>query len=161
MTVSIHLCCGPKKKEGWINVDREDFGQEIVADINKKWTFAKPGSVDHILIEDGLEHLDSVEDFLENAERVLKKGGTLEIKVPHFKNPSAYRVTHKHYFSYSLFHTFPELHDKIKNLRMKSAKLIVDNRFPLSVLNVPANLVPNLWERLSYVSGLHVILEKT
>lgn len=156
-----HLCCGPKLKEGWINVDRVSFGQEVKADINKEWKFAKPDSADYILIEDGLEHVDSLEHFLKNASRILKEGGTLEIQVPHFKSPSAYRVSHKHYFSHSLFFTFPEPHDDVQNLRVEKIKLIVDNRAPLSILNPLANLFPKYWERFCYVSGLRVWMKKT
>lgn len=156
-----HLCCGPLLKKGWINVDRENFGQDIRADLNKPWNWAASGSADHILIEDGLEHLDSLTHFLSESARVLKKNGVLEIRVPHFKNPSAYRFTHQHFFSYSMFKVFPEPHDAVQNLRLDKKELIVDNRFPLSLLNIPANLFPNLWERLAYVSGLHVFLRKT
>ena len=154
------LCCWTKPLSNLINVDRENFGQEIVADINKKWTWAKNASAEHILIEDGLEHVDSTEHFLLEAERVLQTKGALEVRVPHFKNPSAYRFTHRHYFSYSLFSHFPEPHDKTKRLRVESIRLIVDKRFPLSLLDILANLFPNVWERFFYVSGLHVILRK-
>lgn len=155
-----NLCCGPSPRKEWINVDREKFGQEIVADLNKEWTWAKPHSAEHILIEDGLEHLDSLPHFLRNAARLLKEGGMLEINVPHFKNPSAYRFTHAHFFSYSMFQIFPEAHDETQNLRVERIRLTVDPRFPLSLLNIPANLFPNLWERLAYVSGIRVWFRK-
>jgi predicted SAM-dependent methyltransferase len=61
----------------------------VVADINKEWKFAKPNSAEYILIEDGLEHVDSLEHFLKNVSRVLTTNGTIEIQVPHFKNPIA------------------------------------------------------------------------
>ncbi len=156
-----HLCCGPKLKQGWVNVDRVSFGQEVVADINLEWKFAKPNSAEYILIEDGLEHVDSLEHFLKNASRTLSTGGTLEIQVPHFKNPSAYRFTHQHFFSHSMFSIFPEPHDEVQNLRVEKIKLIVDNHFPLSLFNPIANVFPKYWERFGYVSGLRVWMKKT
>jgi len=161
MNLKYHLCCGPTKiLPGWINVDREKFGQEVVADINLEWKFAKSGSASYILIEDGLEHVKSLEHFLKNASRILADGGTLEIQVPHFKNPSAYRFTHKHFFSHSMFSIFPEPHDKVQDLRVEKIKLLVDNRLPLSVLNFIANIFPKYWERFFYVSGLRIWMKK-
>ncbi len=155
-----HLCCGKKHLSGWVNVDREKFGQEVVADINREWKFIPHGSADHILIEDGLEHVHSLEDFFHNASASLAEKGILEIRVPHFKNPSAYRVTHKHFFSYSFFRIFPEAHDATQDLIPYKIELIVHNKFPLSLLNILANCIPNLWERIAYVSGLHVWMRK-
>ncbi len=60
METKLHLCCGHELLDGYVNVDSIDFGQEVVADLNKPWKFAKPGSVDYIFIKDGLEHLDSL-----------------------------------------------------------------------------------------------------
>ncbi|MBM3281761.1 MAG: hypothetical protein FJY86_00245 [Candidatus Diapherotrites archaeon] len=162
VSMHYHLCCGPQKiLPGWINVDREKFGQEVVADINKPWSFSKPGSAEYILIEDGLEHVESLEHFLESASRILKVGGTLEIQVPHFKNPSAYRFTHRHFFSHSMFTIFLEPHDRVQDLRVTKIHLLVDKRFPLSLLDIFANAFPAIWERFFYVSGIRVWLTKT
>ena len=155
-----HLCCGKKILPGWINVDRGSFGQEVVADINRPWTFAKAGSAGYILIEDGLEHLDSPEHFLENASKLLSDKGVLEIQVPHFRNPSAYRFTHHHFFSHSMFAVFPESHDLVRNLKVQKIVLIVHNRFPFSLLNHIANLAPSIWERFFFVSGIRVWMAK-
>ncbi len=155
-----HLCCGPQLLRGWINVDRENFGQEIVADINKSWKWIAPGTAETILIQDGLEHLDSLQHFLEQSEKALAPGGVLEIRVPHYKNPSAYRFTHRHFFSYSMFRIYPEPHDSVKNLHAEKIELVVDNRFPFSLLNILANLFPNVWERAFYVSGIRVRMRK-
>lgn len=155
-----HLCCGTKIREGWVNVDRVSFGQEVTADINKEWKFAKPNSAEYILVEDGLEHVESLEHFLKNASHALKDGGTLEMQVPHFKNPSAYRFSHQHFFSHSMFAIFPEPHDETQNMHVEKIHLIVDNRFPISLLNILANSVPAIWERFFYVSGIRVWMKK-
>jgi hypothetical protein len=51
--------------------------------------------------------MDSVEHFLIESERSLKLGGKLHVNVPHFKNPSAYRLTHRHLFCWSYWSAFP------------------------------------------------------
>jgi predicted SAM-dependent methyltransferase len=97
--VRLHLCCGPQIKKDWINVDAFDFGQQIVANIEKQWDFAEDETVSEIYCKDGFEHVESAEHFLAESARVLKVGGTLTLWVPHYKNPSAYRLTHRRLFS--------------------------------------------------------------
>ena len=159
--VKFHLCCGLDYRPGFINVDDLEGGpQDVRANLNGPWTFAADASADHILIKDGLEHLKSVEAFLSEASRVLVPGGTLEIQVPHFRSPSAYRLTHLHFFSWSYFDVFPEPHDAVRDFRVITNELVVEKKFPFNVLNTVANLVPKFWERALYVSGLRVVLEK-
>lgn len=84
----VHLCCGHTLLKGWINVDIGDFGQEIKADLTRRWDFFESDSVDHIYCKDGLEHQPSVEHFLAESARVLRPDGLLELWVPHFNlNP--------------------------------------------------------------------------
>ena len=158
----LHLCCGFDYKEGFVNIDNIPGGvQDVRADLNKQWDFAKTNSADYIYIKDGLEHLDSLEHFFKEAARALKPGGKLEIWVPHYKSPSAYKITHKTFLSWSTFDSFPEPHDPVKNLRVVSNRLIVEPRvFPFTMLNPIANIMPKFWERLFYVSSIRVVLQK-
>jgi len=158
----LHLCCGFDYKKGFLNVDNLKGGpQDITADLNKPWKFVQDSSVDYLFIKDGLEHMDSLDFFFEQVSRVLKPHGTAEIWVPHFKSPSAYKITHTFFFSWSTFDSFPEPHDPVQDLRAISNRLIVEGRvFPFTILNFFANLHPKFWERLFYASGIRVILEK-
>jgi len=161
--VKVHFCCGPFVRKGWINVDCIDFGQEVIADLQEPWHFLDSNSVDHIYCKDGLEHQDSVEHFLREAARVLRPGGTLEIWVPHFKNPSAYRVTHRHWFSWSYFDVYPEPHDAVQNLEVILNRIYIGRKD--SAMWAPihwlANLFPKWWERILYVSNVQVVFRKT
>ena len=158
----VHLCCGHQRFPGWINVDLVDFGQEIVADLSQRWTFLEDGSVQQIFCKDGFEHQPDIQHFLRESSRVLIPGGTLEIWVPHFKNPSAYRITHHHYFSWSEFNIYPEPHDDVQDLKVVSNRLYVG--WPQSTLWRPIhaliNTVPKWWERLAYVSNLQIVFQK-
>lgn len=157
-----HLCCGPQILKDWTNVDAVDFGQEIVADINRRWDFAKDGTVSEIYCKDGFEHIDSAEHFLTEVARVLMVGGTLKIWVPHYKNPSAYRMTHKRLLSWSYFDTFPEPHDAVQNLRVISNRIYVGHQ-ESKLWIVPhacINLMPKWWERVGYVSNIEVVFAR-
>ena len=158
----LHLCCGPCLLKGWVNVDAGHFGQEVTADLNRRWDFADDTSVSYILCKDGLEHQDSVEHFLSEAARVLRPRGMLEVWIPHYKNPSAYRLTHRHWFSWSYFDVYPEAHDLVQNLRVVSIKLFIGRKnsrvwYPVHCL---INRAPKWWERLCYVSNIEVVFRK-
>ncbi len=158
----VHLCCGTAVRKGWINVDIIDFGQEVIANLNEKWEFLEDDAVELIVCKDGFEHQKSVEHFLAESERVLKPGGTLEIWVPHFKNPSAYRVTHRHLLSWSYFDAYPEPHDATQQLRVISNRLFIGrkNTILLRPFHFVANTSPKWWERLFYVSNIEVVFQK-
>ncbi len=158
--MKLNLCCGQNIKKGWVNVDYIDFGQEIIADLNKKWEF-KNNSIDEILCESGVEHLDSVKHFFKEAVRILKPNGTCSFRVDHFKAPCAYKLTHNHYFSWQYFAVLPEPHDFINGFKIIKNELIIENRFfPFTLLNKIANINPRQWEKLFYVCALKVTFQK-
>jgi len=77
----LHLGCGYNKLKDYINVDRYDFCKpDVVQDLDKEWIWEND-SIDHIKIHFVLEHID-YRHFFTEAYRVLKKGGTIDIKVP-------------------------------------------------------------------------------
>jgi predicted SAM-dependent methyltransferase len=157
----VHLCCGRSRIPGWLNVDIGQFGQEVVLDLNTPWTFAESGSVDLIYCKDGVEHMASVEHFLGEAARVLKAGARLHINVPHFRNPSAHRLTHHHLFSWSYWAAFPEAHDATQTLRVIANRLtLYDDTGIWRLVNALVNLSPKWWERLFYASNCDVVLER-
>jgi SAM-dependent methyltransferase len=81
----LNLGCGKFKKEGYVNLDcYEDLDPDVVHDLNK---FPYPfGDNEFDLIEADhvLEHLDDGFRAMKEMHRILKDGGTLVIKVPHF-----------------------------------------------------------------------------
>ena len=160
--MKLHLCCGPQLMKDWVNVDACDFGQEVVANIEKRWDFAEDGTVSEIFCKDGFEHVESVEHFLAEAARVLKVGGTLTIWVPHYKNPSAYRMTHRRLLSWSYFDVFPEPHDAVQNMRVTSNKIYIGRKESKlwKIIHALLNSMPKWWERIGYVSNIEVVFTK-
>lgn len=160
--MKVHLCCGPQQWDGWVNVDMVPFGHNVVADLNKRWEFARDGEVAEIVCKDGFEHVDSAGHFLSEAARILKPGGTLSVWVPHYKNPSAYRVTHVRLLSWSYFNAYPEPHDAVQNLRVTSNRLYIghENSRLWALPHTLINLVPKWWERMLYASNIGVTFTK-
>ncbi len=85
--MKLHLGCGTKKLDGWINIDAvKSCHPDLVHDITQ--TLPYPDlSADEILAEDLLEHFDKYMRFVVFYEwaRVLKIDGKITIQVPNFK----------------------------------------------------------------------------
>ena len=158
--LKINLGSRNTKFSGFVNVDCfKQRGVDVVANLNKGLPF-DDNSVVEILCFDLLEHLDDPINFLKECNRVLVRGGVLRIHVPHYKDGGAYRPQHKHYFSYTWFSRglFEEFIDvgkwKIKKLKLSYKKGMVT---PLDWL---ANIYPQMWERLFWVTSIDVELIK-
>ena len=103
----LNLGCGHDVKAGWINLDSAPLpGVDVVHDIEKMpWPF-KSESLDHISAIQVLEHVQYI-PVLREAHRVLRKGGTFEIEVPHFTSRNNWiDPTHKFSFSIRTFDFF-------------------------------------------------------
>jgi SAM-dependent methyltransferase len=85
--IKLHLDCGTKRLEGWVNIDSvKACNPDMVHDLTKPLPYPDQ-SVDEILAEDLLEHFDKYLRFVVFYEwaRVLKVGGKITIQVPNFK----------------------------------------------------------------------------
>lgn len=81
----LNLGSGKDKKEGYVNIDWQAIdGPDVVHDLN---AFPYPfpdDTFDEVLASHVLEHLDRPFGVMRELHRILKPGGTLIIKVPHF-----------------------------------------------------------------------------
>lgn|SRR3989338_7189890 len=85
--MKLHLGCGTKNLEGWINIDSvAGCRPDLVHDISQPLPY-EDKTVDEILAEDLLEHFDKYLRYVVFYEwaRVLKIGGRLTLQVPNFK----------------------------------------------------------------------------
>lgn len=73
--------CGDKLSEGWVNVDHEWFGNNIVSDITKEQLPFPDDHFDYITAQHALSMLDyqQLPRALVELHRVLKPGGVLRI----------------------------------------------------------------------------------
>lgn len=104
----LNLGCGTKKFVGeeWINVDAYSAcNPDYIWDLNKTPFPWESNSIDHIYMSHILEHIPNWWDAFLECARILKSGGTLEIRVPDESSATAltYR-DHYHVFSLVSFH---------------------------------------------------------
>jgi predicted SAM-dependent methyltransferase len=81
--LKLHLGCGGKLKEGWVNVDLA-LSSDLTLDVREPLPFAD-GSCAVIYSEHFLEHLDypqPTRSLLEECRRVLEPGGRFSVGVP-------------------------------------------------------------------------------
>lgn len=87
--IKVNLGCGEEYKKGWINVDIDKTAKaDKYCDFNEKLPFENE-SVDYILCEQVIEHLDKPIQFLCECHRILKTEGVLRLLFP---NPYWWRA---------------------------------------------------------------------
>ena len=81
--VRLHLGCGPRHLDGYVNIDLLSGVADILADCTRL-PFIKSGTASHILVEHMLEHLSraGAQAALQEWARLLAPGGVLEVEVP-------------------------------------------------------------------------------
>lgn len=90
--MKIHLCCGNKKREGYLGVDWAPIPGVVdqVHDLNQlPWPFTD-SSASEIFCEHGFEHIQSPAGFMSEVHRILKPGGQVTIITPHFSSVNSY-----------------------------------------------------------------------
>jgi len=104
----LNLGCGRDIREGYVNLDSAKLpGVQVVHDIRKLPLPFKQEEFEEILCNDILEHLDDYVPAVRELRRILKPGGKLLIRVPHFTSRNNFAdPTHKRLFSVSTFEFF-------------------------------------------------------
>ena len=122
--IRLNLGCGSKLfDDRFFNVDLvATKGVSMVCNLEHPLPL-KDDSVDGILMDNVLEHLENTIGIMNECNRILRTGGLLEIIVPHAKSISAFSdPTHRKVFNEKSFDYF---FDKAKHLR--SSYKIVTN----------------------------------
>lgn len=107
--IVLNLGCGQTRIPGSIGVDSVVIPGfvDVVHDLNIVPYPFKEGHADEIHLYHVLEHLDDSVSKLEEIHRILKPGGILHMRVPHFSSCGAFTdITHKRPFSYFSFDVF-------------------------------------------------------
>ncbi len=90
--MKLNIGCGEDYRDGWVNVDLTQkchYGAEkkqkvdVICDIKINWPF-KEQVAEYVLMQEVFEHVNRWDGLflLKEANRVLIKGGTLELTVP-------------------------------------------------------------------------------
>ncbi|PNX49589.1 MAG: hypothetical protein BV457_01165 [Thermoplasmata archaeon M9B1D] len=93
--MKLNLGCGKDIKPAWINVDKFDYNQDIIFNLD---TFPYPfddNSFNVILMKDVIEHLKNPINCLKEIYRISKDRCILIIRTPHPKSPNMKKdITH-------------------------------------------------------------------
>ncbi len=106
----LNLGCGQDVREGYINVDfTKDNGAEVVWNLEEYPYPFEDNSIDYILMDNVLEHLENTIRVMEELHRISKQNTIIKIIVPHNSGCMAFgHLTHKQYFSSESFEKFGE-----------------------------------------------------
>lgn len=105
--VKLNLGGGLRPLHGHYLLDLVDLpGVDVQADLNEPLDLLPTGSVEAVHCRHLLEHIDNLLPLLEELHRVVRPGGEIDIRVPHFSNPYGYSdPTHVRFFGlYSFFY---------------------------------------------------------
>jgi SAM-dependent methyltransferase len=121
------LGCGKTKMPNAIGVDSVLISEyvDVVHDLNIVPYPIPDQACDEVHMYHVLEHLDNPIEKLEEIHRVLKKGGMLYLRVPHFSSCGAFSdITHKRPYGYTSFDCFTEdnYHGYYTNIKYKIIK---------------------------------------
>lgn len=98
--IKLDCGCADKKKQGYIGIDIEDWGQEIIWDLRDGIPLPDK-SVEDVYACHVLEHFTNKEakEFITDVQRVLISGGTFTARQPHVKHPTAFYPDHESFWN--------------------------------------------------------------
>jgi SAM-dependent methyltransferase len=104
----LNLGCAYKILPGYVNLDiHKHDGVDVVHDLNKFPYPLKDNEFDEILASHILEHVDDMPKVMKELHRILKPGGRLVIRGPHFSGEGSWvDPTHKRNFTAGTFSFF-------------------------------------------------------
>lgn len=165
--VTLELGCGPRKRyPGSIGIDAIGYdGVDIVADAAEALRAFPDGSADFVTSSHFLEHVPDVGQFLDEMARVAKRGGRIEVVVPHFAHPYySSDPTHIHRFglytfSYladdPIFHRGVPGYARRRNLRLVSVDLVFKSTPPFYFRHVFKRVIGWFFNSCRYLQELY------
>lgn len=101
MTMKLDLGCGRLVKEGFVGCDKFPTSEEILKiDMDEKLPF-KDNSIEEVYMDNSLEHVRNYDFTLMEIHRILKSGGKITIRVPHWSHYSAFMPDHKTLYGFA------------------------------------------------------------
>lgn len=140
--INLNLGCGKNNTDpDYVGIDIDPSSNaDYIGDALKLLKKLNKNSVNKVYSSHFFEHIDELENYLIEIQRVLKNGGILEIIVPHFSNSYYYSdYTHKKFFGLYSFSYFSEdkffkrrvpTYNKKINFKIENVKLIFKSPRP-------------------------------
>jgi ubiquinone/menaquinone biosynthesis C-methylase UbiE len=157
--MKLHLGCGNKKLEGYVNVDVVGNPDKVCDLSSYPWPF-DDNSADEIFSEHFLEHVLDYDRTILEMYRILKPNGKLCFRVPHFR--SACTPWHLHKWDFSVF-TCKRLGEAVpylwggkqlfvtESIRIRYTLIGFIPRFIWAILDFFANINPEAWDYLGFL----------
>lgn len=147
----LDLGCGTNKRAGSVGLDiSADTDADIVHDLD---TFPYPiedDSFDRVVMQDVIEHVAEPMRVVAEVHRILRPGGRLVLRTPHFSSALAYGdPTHRHFYSTNaigyLAHPAFEHYSQV---RFRVDEITLDFWLPFRVCGIDrlANRFPGVYE---------------
>ena len=153
--MKLNLGCGDKKREGFCNVDICG-DPDLKCDLSQfPWPF-EDGTIDEVYSEHFLEHVLDFERTVTEIHRILKPGGIMHFKVPHFR--SSFYPWHLHHYPFStktcqlLCEKLPYLFQGRQLFEFSSLRINYLYLRPIwrKILSFLANIRPGMWDYLGF-----------
>jgi ubiquinone/menaquinone biosynthesis C-methylase UbiE len=94
----LQVGCGRDILPGWVNADVERIPGTVRADV--ACLPFRDGTFGEVLASHVLEHIPDAKGAITELARVLRSGGTLEIRAPHYRHENAFNdLEHVHFFT--------------------------------------------------------------
>lgn len=170
-STKLNIGCAGFKKPGYINVDWQSIVEpDVNHDLNVFPYPFKDHQFEEIEAYHILEHLDRPFEVMRELHRILKPGGVLRIKVPHFsrgmthpEHSHGFDVTFPNYFNprykaigyygvnyelvrmYLNWHAFPHIMKEMGAGPVSRGVIAVLNYLFTGAANISPNLCSRLW----------------
>lgn len=151
LKTKLNLGCGKDIREDWINIDIQDFGGNVVHDLETFPYPIKSNSIEEIEMKNSFEHITKQVELLEECYRVCKDHAIIQIYSPHFASISTYQdPTHKRGISWNYF-TFFNRKDSPYNYTNNNCDFVTASKLiempkPLKWFEWFANKYPGFYE---------------
>jgi SAM-dependent methyltransferase len=150
----LNLGCGDHHVAGAVGCDlsSDASAADVRCDLNRFPYPFRDGQFSRILCRDVLEHLDDIPRVMEELHRLLRPGGVVEIRVPHYTSMDAYGdPTHRRFLSVRSFNfclegeTHPGLRTQAR-FRLRRREIVFFRPYRLLGIAWLANRFPQRWE---------------
>jgi len=121
----LHIGCGTKYLEGWLNIDNLRGTPDKKIDL-EKFPWPLPSDYfEEVYCSHVLEHLSDVQKTMDEIWRCCAQGAIVMIKVPHFSSMAAPSPFHKHSFNSQAMNYFSRGEEKYgkANFRILSTRI--------------------------------------
>ena len=144
--------CGSKKHAGAVGLDvSADTDADIVHDLDVFPYPIEDNSFDEAIMQDVIEHVSEPMRVAAELHRILRPGGRLQLRTPHFSSALAYGdPTHRHYYSTNAIRYLAEPgFAHYSRARFAVEHITLDLWLPFRALGVAgfANRYPGVYEK--------------